>query len=154
MAGRIVAVALIPISKAFVDITDATEWNQDVIDGNIILFKETRGSYPRASAVTAPSRGTQDTKTVGASHTMNFFTNYVKGNHGFWNALRYSSSFKIAFVVGNYDSLYYVNVACSIDGQPPVDESINSETEWDVQVTWSDANTPEISDVPPGVFTT
>lgn len=152
--GRIVAVAFIKTSYTFTDITDPTEWQTAITAGDVKIHKKVRGSYPAASDVTAPGLGNQESQVIGATHQMTFVDTAIKGNSGYWNAFRLSNAWKVAFVVGkDYDKLFEVDATVQISARQVVEESLDSRVVWQVNVGWSDIDSPTVGDVPAGVFT-
>ena len=64
-----------------------------------------------------------------------------------------ATNYKVAFVIGaDYDLLYFVDKNVSINASSVVDEGLDTEVDWDVEIKWSDKNLPSTSDVPAGIF--
>ena len=76
----------------------------------------------------------------------------VKGNEDFFNEIVKSHEYRVAFVTGNYQTLFINNVDTSIVGGAPVEEGLDSEILWQVAIKWKDINNPKSSDVPTGIF--
>lgn len=155
--GSIVAVAFIDEDVDFEttpsDIENATNWQNLDYDASTIIFQEVRGSYPRHAATEVPGKGKQDVRVVGRKHTATFRVSSVKGNDNFWNTLNRSTNYKFAMVVGiDYQLMLYVPVTVSIDAAAIVQESLDSEVEWEVVVKWSSSDVPRTHTPPTGIF--
>lgn len=151
--GSVVAVAFIEDSVTFSDITDPSEWVGQTYASDILIHKETRGSYPKPAPTEIPGKGKQDTRIVGRKHELTFRVSKIKGNDGYWNSLNQSTNYNVAFVIGgDYDLLYYVDKNVSIDCGSDVQEGLDTEVDWMVSVKWSDKDLPKTSNVPVGIF--
>jgi len=151
--GSIVALAFIEDSVTFTDITDPSEWVGLTYASDILIYKEVRGSYPKAAATEIPGKGKQDIRITGRKHVANVRVGSIKGNEGHWNQLNQATNYKVAFVIGgNYDLLYFVDTNVSINASSVVEEGLDTEVDWDVEIKWSDKNLPSTSDVPAGIF--
>lgn len=151
--GSVVAVAFIDEDVTFTDITDPAEWTNLTYASDVLVHQEVRGSYSKPAATEIPGKGKQDTRVVGRKHELLFRVSSIKGNDNYWNTLNRSTNYKVAFVVGSeYDLLFYVDTNVSIDAGPVVEESLDSEVDWNVSVKWSSINVPGTSDVPTGIF--
>lgn len=152
--GRIVAIAFIDEDKTFTDITDPAEWADLIYDTDILIHKKVNGSMSPASAVNVEGKGAQQEKSVGRDHTVVVRVPGIKGNNEYWDALNRSTNYKFAFVTGkDYQLLHYVDSIVNIDAGEEIQTSLSSEVDWVVNITWSDNDLPDTSDVPAGVFT-
>lgn len=151
--GSIVALAFIEDSVTFTNITDPSEWVGLTYASDILIHQEVRGSYPKAAATEIPGKGKQDIRITGRKHVANVRIGSIKGNEGYWDQLNQATNYKVAFVIGaDYDLLYFVDKNVSINASSVVEEGLDTEVDWDVEIKWSDKNLPSTSDVPTGIF--
>jgi len=152
-SGRIVACAFISGAKDFTDITDPTEWQDEIYESDIVIFQSVRGSYPPAGPQEQPSYGAQSTRTVGLNHVVNLRIPAIKGNEEFWDAVNLSDDRKFAFVIGeSYETLFYVNQVVQVLGVLNIEEGLDTNADWQVTVKWTNMSLPTTSDVPTGIF--
>ena len=154
--GSVVAIAFVDEDSKFTssnDITDPANWINLDYDASVLIHQEVRGLYARPAATEIPGKGKQDVRITGRKHQVDFKADSIKGNDNYWNTLNRSTNYTFAFVVGaDYDLLFYTDKTVSIDAVPVVDESLDSQVDWNVTVKWSDIDVPSTSDVPAGIF--
>ena len=151
--GSIVAVAFIEDSMVFTDYSDPAQWLNTIYDSDVLVHKEVRGSYPKASPTEIAGKGKQDVRVVGRKHEVTFRVSAIKNNDNYWNTLNRATNYRFAMVIGqDYDLLLVVEANVSIDAGPDIQEALDTEADWLVTVKWSDIDVPITSDVPAGIF--
>lgn len=155
-SGRVVALALIHkdiFDAIYADPSNASLWVDANYAADLHIFQEVRGSYSGGEPVEVGGLGSQDTRVVNATHTLTCRVESVRDNEDFWNQLAKSHNYRPAFVVGgDYDLLMIANKDCSIYANVPVEEGLDTEVLWNVNIKWKDFNNPKTSAVPPGIF--
>jgi hypothetical protein len=148
--GRVRSVAFIASDFEFTDPSDPTEWQQGVADKKIILIPETNGSFDGGSEVETPGYGDQQTKLVGYNFQLTYNDPNYKLNADFYNAIKLSRSFRMAYRTETLVHLTQNTV--SVVPKNPVAEDLTSEVVWNVLVKWSEGDLPIPYDVPAGIF--
>lgn len=155
-SGRVVALAFIHSdihAAVYNDPSNPNVWVDGNYSADLHIFQNVRGTYDGGSPIDAPGIGNQDTRVINKDHSMNVRIQGVKSNEDFFNEIVKSSEYRVAFVVGgDYNLLMLNNVNTSIVGGSPVEEGLDSNVEWSVDIKWKDINNPKTSDVPNGIF--
>lgn len=149
--GRVRSVAFISKDFEFTDPANPNEWTTGVGNKDIIIIPDVRGSYDGGSEVEGPGYGDQETKLIGYNFQLTFNDPNYKNNRDFYNVLKRSRSFRLAF---RTETLTHITAnAVSVIPKDPVSEELTSEVVWNVLVKWSEGDTPDVFDTPEGVFT-
>jgi hypothetical protein len=154
-SGRVVALAFIhkDIHAAiYADPSNASLWVDGDYAADLHIFQEVRGTYDGGSIVDVPGIGNQDSRAINADRTMTVAIPSVKSNEDFWNEIVKSHEYRIAFVTGNYQTLFINNVDTNISAGAPVEEGLDTEVLWSASIKWKDINNPKSSTVPTGIF--
>jgi hypothetical protein len=148
--GRVRSVAFIKKDFAFTDETDPTEWQAGIESRDIIIIPEVLGSFDGGAPVEGAGYGDQQTKLNGYNFELNYKDPNYKENADFYNALKYSRAYKIAYRTET--QTHISDNAVSVLPKNPVAEDLTSEVVWDVQVKFSQGDLPEPFDTPAGIF--
>lgn len=148
--GRVSSVAFIKDSFDFIDPSDPVEWQAAIANKDIIIIPRTNGSFDGGAEVESTGYGRQATKLTGYNFTLTYNDPNYKLNADFYNAIKRSQNYRIAYVT---ESLVHIsNVPVSTIPKNPVAEDINSDVVWNVTVKWADQDLPVPYDVPANVF--
>lgn len=148
--GRVRSIAYIKKTVAFLDPTNPVEWQQQFDAGNIILIPQTKGTFDGGAEVESPGYGDQATRLTGYNFQLQYQDPNYRQNCAFYNALKNSRDWKVAYRTSS--QIHLVEVAVSVIPKNPVQDDINSEVVWDVLVKWADKDVPCPYDVPPTIF--
>lgn len=149
--GRVRSVAFIKSDFEFTDPTNPTEWTAGIASKDIIIIPEVNGSFDGGSEVEAPGYGDQQTKLVGYNFQLTYNDPNYKNNADFYNALKRSRNYKLAYRTETQTHITDNNV--SVIPKNPVAEDLTSEVVWNVIVKWSQGDLPVPYDTPTGIFT-
>lgn len=148
--GRVRSIAFVKKSFAFTDITNAVEWQNGIASKDIIIIPEVLGSFDGGSPVEGAGYGDQQTKLNGYNFVLNYKDPNYKLNADFYNALKYSREFLVAY---RTETQTHISTnAASVVPKNPVAEDLTSEVVWDVEVKFSQGDLPEPFDTPAGIF--
>ena len=148
--GRVRSVAFIDSAFDFVDPSDPTEWQAGIAAKSIIVIPATNGSFDGGSEVETPGYGDQQTKLTGYSFVLTYNDPNYKLNADFYNLLKRSRNYKIAF---RTETLTHLSVnTVTVIPKNPVAEDLTSEVVWNVAVKWSEGDLPVPYDTPAGIF--
>jgi hypothetical protein len=156
-AGRINAFALVTQEKA--ELADASPalWStasfyttEDYV-GDIVIHQQVSGGYAGSDTEIA-GKGNQQSRVGGKNHEVTMRVESVKGNNAYWNKLGISTNYRAVFVTDDYNLLIVATRNVSISANLILEDSLDSITEWEVKVKWSDISVPETYDVPAGIF--
>lgn len=148
--GRVRSIAFIKKSFVFEDPTDPTEWEAGVASGDIIIIPEVLGSFNGGEPVESTGYGDQATKITGYNFELPFKDPSYANNADFYNGLKRSRNYKVAYRTENYTHIS--DNAVTVIPKSPVGEDLTSEVVWDVLVKFSQGDIPTPTLTPPGIF--
>ena len=153
--GRIIAIAYLRVDHQITDATVKAQWTAAIADGTAIIIQNVRGQKPVGSPVTKDGFGRQKTKTVSYDRTLSYQHPDVIGNEDFYDVLNFDNSHQIAYYTAGkkvwmppVDEEPVVNV----DADPIIEEALDSDIVFDVQVGWAAQKMNTAFDAPTGVF--
>jgi len=152
--GRVRSVAFIRSSYLYallVDPTDSALWQTGILNKDIIIIPATSGAYDGGTTVEGPGYGNQETAIVGAKHVVNYKDPDYKINAEFYNAMKYMRQWHFAFVTETLTHIFESGIATVLP-KAPVQDDMNSEVVWEVEVRVSQPDSPVPIDTPAGVF--
>lgn len=151
--GRVRSIALIAKSyyaTLIADPDDPTLWTAGVADKKIIIIPETSGAYDGGSPIYGPGYGDITDRLIGYAHTLTYKDPNYKLNAAFYNALKLSGGFHIAYRTETQNHISGKPVRCT--PKAPITDDIASEVVWDVEVKWNEINIPAPVAIPAGIF--
>lgn len=148
--ARVRSVAFINKSFVFNDPTSPVEWQAGIAAKDIIIIPEVLGSYNGGDPQEGTGYGDQASRFTGYNHELLFKDPNYALNGGFYNAIKYSRQYKIAWRTETKTHISENPV--SVLPKNPVTENLTDELVWDVTVRWSSGDLSEPFDTPPGIF--
>jgi hypothetical protein len=149
--GRVRGIAFIASDFAFTDPSSTTEWRNGILAKQIIIIPETNGTFDGGAEVEGPGYGDQATKLTGYNFSLTYNDPNYKLNADFYNALKRSRNWKLAYKTESLVHLTQNTV--SVVPKNPVTDDISSEVVWNVLVKWSEGDLPIPYDEPASIFT-
>jgi hypothetical protein len=153
-AGRVRSVAFLnetAYTAVKADPIDETIWEAQVTAGNIKVIPNVRGSFDGGTPVKVDGYGDQKEKVIGYDCVLNFSDPVYGSNYPFYNSLAGRSSQYMAYRTESKTHLSEAKVTAA--PKNPVEEDINSNVVWSVEVTWRQKNLVKPFDTPVGIFT-
>lgn len=148
--GRIRSVAFIKNTFSFTDPTSSSEWTAGINNDNIIVIWQTQGSYDGGTTSELAGFGDSEFVNGGVSHVLNFKDpNYLE-NCDFYNQIKYSSEYTIAFRTSS--AVHLASSPVTITPKNPIADDLKSNVVWDVTVKWQQADAPCPYTTPAGIF--
>lgn len=152
--GRIRSVAFVKNTFSFTDPTSTAEWTTGVNAADIIVIWKTQGSYD--GGATSEQIGFGDSATVNGNttHTLNYKDPNYADNCDFYNAIKGSSDYTLAYRTGTLTAghIHLAGAPVTITPKAPVADDINSVVVWDVTVKWTNSDSPCAYSTPAGIF--
>lgn len=148
--GRVRSVAFVRNSFEFVDPTDPTEWQTGINNKDIIIISEVLGSFDGGAPVEGAGYGNQQSKLTGYNFSLVYKDPNYKDNADFYNALKFSREYKVAWRTENLTHVSTNTV--SVIPKNPVAEDLTSEVVWEVEVKFSQGDLAEPFATPAGIF--
>lgn len=148
--GRVRSVAFIADDFQFVDPTSRTEWVAGIAAKKILMIPKTSGSFDGGSEVETPGYGSQATQLTGYNFVLTYNDPNYKLNADFYNAIKRSTNFRLAFATENL--VHLTTTTVSVVPKNPVADDIASRVVWNVLVKWADADLPVPYDKPASLF--
>ena len=150
--GRIRSVAFIKNSFSFTDPTSATEWDAGIGSGDIIVVWETQGSYDGGTTSELTGFGDREFTNGGTSHILTYKDPNYAENCDFYNAIRSSSDYQIAFRTSS--KIHISGAPVTVTPKNPVQDDLKSNVVWEVVVKWQNPDSPCPYNTPDGIFDT
>jgi hypothetical protein len=148
--GRISSVAFIKTSFVFVDPTDSSEWDAGIASGDIKVLNNVNGTYDGGTTTFGRGYGRVPKKKTGKVFKAPFFDPNLVGNDQFYIDLSNSLNWRIALCGATI--MRISDSAVTIDAKDVVEEPIDSEVVWNVEVEFTQKNNPLHYDIPVGIF--
>jgi hypothetical protein len=148
--GRVRSVAFVKRDFEFVDITNPNEWTVGIENKDIIIIPEVLGSFDGGTAVESSGYGDQQSKLNGFDFILTYKDPNYKDNADFYNALKYSRNYKVAYRTENL--VHLSDNTVSVVPHNPVEEDLTTEVVWNVEVKFSQGDLPVPYTTPEGIF--
>jgi hypothetical protein len=151
--GRVRSVAF--IKKSYLatlqgDPDNPVLWKTGIEAKDIVIIPEVRGSYNGGDPQEGTGYGDQSTRLTGYNHELTFVDPNYARNAAFYNAIKYSRNYAIAW---RTERLVHISDnPVSLLPSNPVDEDINAEIVWNVVARWSQGDLAEPVATPVGIF--
>lgn len=150
--GRVSSVAY--ISRAYIgtlkaDPTNPAVWAAGILSGAIKVIPRTSGSFtPEPVRVTGYGRVSE--RLVGYNNTLSYRDPDYATNWGFYNGLKDSKIYHVAYATETL--LHISDEPVSITPLQPVEDDLNSEVTWNVEVLWQQGPLLQPVAQPEGIF--
>lgn len=151
--GKIRSAAFISEDFVFADddATNADEWARGINEGNIIMIPKTHGEVAEPTEQTGPGYGDASETLFGYEFTATFYDPNYAENCEFYNAIKKSNKYKLAYRTSTLTHI--TNVPVSVKPRPVIADDDNSVVDWKVECKWKDDDHACPIEVPMEVFT-
>ncbi len=151
--GRIRSLAFIKtsyVATVLVDPSNSSVWSTGVNSGDIVVVYECSGSYDGGTTTELTGFGDSATFNGNTTHiaTVND-PNYLE-NCDFYNAIRNSKEYTIAYRTSS--AIHIAESPVTISPKNPVADDINSVVIWNLSLKWTNPDSPCPYTTPTGVF--
>lgn len=152
--GRVGSLALIKITYVSTVMAtpslDAT-WVTMLSSGNGFILPATTGSYDGGSTEEASGFGRQVTTNGNTTHTLVYKDPNYSENCDFYNALRNSTDYTLAYVTGS--KVHFAEAPVTFTPRNPVADDIKSFVTWEITCKWIAEDSPCPYNIPPTMLT-
>lgn len=141
--GRIRSIALIKktyVATVMLAPSNDSTWTTGLSTGNLFSIYATQGSYDGGSTTEEAGFGNQATINGNTTHTLTYKDPNYGDNCDFYNTLRDSSDYTVAYVTENF--VHFTEEVVTFSPKNPVQDDINSNLTWEVQCKWTNRNSP------------
>lgn len=148
--GRIRSIAFIKNTFSFTNPESTSEWTAGIASQDIIVVWKTQGSYD--GGATSEQVGFGDSATVNGNttHTLIYKDPNYAENCDFYNGIKGSSEYTIAFRTSS--QVHFAGAPVTITPKNVIADDINSVVVWEVLVKWTNPDSPCPYDTPSGIF--
>ena len=150
--GRVSSVAFIKkayISTLKADPSNPTTWTTGILSGAIKIIPRTSGSFAQES-VTGNGYGRVKERLIGYANTLTYRDPDYKENWGFYNGMKDAKSYHVAYAT---ETLIHISdEPVTIKPLQPVEDDLNSEVTWNVEVVWDQGPLIRPVPQPDGIF--
>lgn len=148
--GRVRSIAYVKNSYTFIDPTNSAEWTAAIASGDVIVVWKTQGAYDGGSTQELTGFGDSISVNGNTTHVLTYKDPNYTENCDFYNAIKGSSDYYIAFRTSS--QVHFSNAPVTITPKNPIADDINSVVVWDVQVKWTNPDSPCPYTTPDGIF--
>lgn len=149
--GRVRSIAYIKRSFTFTDPSNPNEWRAGILSKDIIVIPDVNGTFDGGAETTGDGYGDQQEKLLGYNFTLQYKDPNYKQNAQFYNELKKSRNFYVAYRTET--QVHFSDVAVQVIPKNPVTAATTDEVVWDVTVKWANGDVPTPYDAPAGTFT-
>ena len=140
--GGIRSVAFIKDNFAFTNPSSASEWNNGVTAGNIILIPQVYGTFDGGSPQESQGFGDNPTSLDGYDFMLQFFDPNFIGNTDFYDTIKNNrNGWKVAFRTES--QVYLSDKSVTIIPKMPIAQDVKSKVLWDITVKWTSDALPQ-----------
>lgn len=148
--GRIRAMAFVKKGFEFVDRTSLAEWQAAVQNQDVILIPATHGSLSDPTPLLGIGYGSAVEKLLGFQYSLEYFDPDYKNNCDFYNTFLTQTTYRSVYITETQGHMTDVDV--TVIPMAPVEDELNSEVVWKVNVKWEDSVHPCPFDFPVDVL--
>ena len=153
--GRIRSVALIKntyINTLLANPTSSSVWSTGISAADIIVIYQTQGSYDGGTTAELTGFGDSATYNGNTTHTLIYKDPFAADNCDFYNAIRSSTDYTIAFRTST--QVWIAETPVTFTPKNAVADDIGSAMAWEVTVKWTNSNSPCGYDAAAGIWDT
>ncbi len=151
--GRVRSMAFYKKTYEWVDVEDPTEWQTAMDNGDVIVIPETNGSYDGGGTPkTAPGYGDTKTRLIASTFKISYKDPDYEPNYDFYNDKKAANNWIPIFRTENF--IHVADATASFVPKDVVEDDVESEVIWQVDVEWSSRNHPSLHAIPEGIFDT
>lgn len=141
--GRIRGIAL--IKNTYVDTliaapTNSALWAAGVDAGDVVIIYKTQGNYDGGATQELTGFGDDATFNGNTTHTLVYRDPNTVDNCDFYNAVRGSSAYTVAFRTSS--KVWFAEESVTITPKNVVQDDINTVLAWEVTVKWTNPDSP------------
>lgn len=135
------SVAFIDSGFTFTNPESASEWNNGITAGSIILIPLTNGTFDGGTPQEGVGFGDNPTSLDGYDYVLQFLDPNFVGNWDFYDNIKnIRSGYKVAFRTGSRVVLSDKTV--TVLPKAPVVNDVKGKVNWDVTVKWTSRSLP------------
>lgn len=137
------------INTVKADPSNPLVWKAGIESGQIRIIPQTSGSF-NPEPVKAPGYGRQSERLIGYNNTLSVKDPDYALNHSFYDAIKGSRIWHVAYCT---ETLVHISDnPVTVVPLQPVEDDLNSEVTWNVEVTWQQGNLLKPYVIPEGIF--
>lgn len=144
--GGIRSTVLIRKDSTFNITSDLKAWEMAIQNNEVIIIPETKGSYDGGTPKNGPGYGDRKERVLGYDFVSNFKDPSYKENLDFW---KWAEKQEWRYGFRTASLLHITDTVVQLTAKAPVDEDIDSEVVWNVEVKWFSVNKPSFTDCTP-----
>lgn len=114
------------------------------------IMPETTGTFDGGTPKMISGYGDNKERKVGYDYVLMVKDAAFSDNYAFWQAVENIQDWNVAFRTETQLAVVYAD--CTITTKAPVEESIDTVVEWNVEVKWFSKSKPEILTYPANLF--
>jgi hypothetical protein len=151
--GRVRSIALIKntyINTLLANPTSSAVWSTGINNADIIVIYQTQGSYDGGTTSELTGFGDSVTYNGNTTHILTYKDPFAADNCDFYNAIRNSTDYTIAFRTST--KTWFAEEPVTFTPKNAVADDIASAMAWEVQCKWQNSDSPCGYTTPVGIF--
>lgn len=148
--GRVRHLAFVHTSYTFTDYESQGQWQTGIQDNLIKIIANVRGTYTGGEPVLGPGFGDIPQKKTGTNFKLNVTDPNFLLNCPFYNALANSFNWRVAWCSATVFQIS--DKACLVVPKDPIEETVESERYWQLEISFSQKSIPCHKTIPANVF--
>jgi len=149
-SGRVRHIAFVHTSIAFTDQTDPAEWEAGILAKKIHVIPNVNGTYDGGTPTIGNGFGDVPRRKTGVVFKLAVIDPNFIGNCDFYNTISSSFNYRIAFC--SETRLQISDKACLLTVKDPIQEPVESERYWNLDIEFSQKLIPCHTTIPGGIF--
>ncbi len=145
-SGRIRNIFFVKTGANITPTSTLEEWTTAVENGDVVIIPNTTGSYDGGAPKMGAGFGNQKERLLGYDFTSNVKVGNYKENYDFWEWAE-KQEWRFGFL--SETVVHLTNKTVTVNAKAPIEEDLESEVVWNVEVKWFDRKRPVIFDVEP-----
>ena len=149
--ARVRSAAFIKNTAAFTDYSNPTQW-LNAVNNNLAYLLPNISGKVTAEPVIEKGYGDIEDQIVGYKYKAELEEPNYAANALFWNAMKNNRNMKLAYRTES--KIHVSDVRVSIKPKANVEDDLNKNVVWSIEVTWNQEDLVLPHDTPPGIFDT
>lgn len=148
--GRVRHIAFVHTSVAFTDVTSPVEWKAEMLLKKIHVIANVNGIYDGGSPTIGRGYGAIPKRRTGNTFKLTVYDANFLENCSFYNSMSNSLNYRIAYCS---DTVMQISDnACMVVPNDGIEEPLESERVWKLEIEFSQKNIPCHVSQPGGIF--
>lgn len=148
--GRVRNLAFVHDSVTFTDVTNPAEWKTAMLINKILIITPVNGTYDGGNPTIGNGYGSVPKRKTGNVFKISVKSPHFRSNCSLYNTLMSSLNWRVAWT--SESLLQISDSAAFIIAKDPIEEAVESERVWNLEIEFSQKNISCHYAIPGGIF--